>query len=250
MKNWRKKDSLWLPRLGNEKGFITILTGGVPSAAYYPVGEDCALYHAYWDGTALDHSAYGCDGIVDGAEFVENGLHFDGLNDRVTVSSASNNIIKAGIAVDFSYFAWVKLDTDGASWDVILGVGTGVVVPTWALIQANPMTLVGYCYDPFLFGNTTEYNTGINRGNWIFVSYEIDRNVGGYLTAQTNVLWGPGGVLTDNAQIFNFPPGLTIGSRDTVHRLKGIIGEVYCFKSFNANYRTDIYNATKSRYGL
>jgi len=82
MKNWRKKDSLWLPKLGNEKGFITILTGGVPSAAYYPVDDTCVLYHDYaLDPTGTDHSIYGNNGAVDGATSGPLGLTFDGIDD-------------------------------------------------------------------------------------------------------------------------------------------------------------------------
>ncbi len=44
----------------------------VKSAGYYPVGSDCVLYHAYWDGTADDHSPVGTnDGVVTGASFGE-----------------------------------------------------------------------------------------------------------------------------------------------------------------------------------
>lgn len=45
------------------------LMTGKRRGPYYPVGSDCHLYHAYWDGTAIDHSSYGNDGIVNGASW-------------------------------------------------------------------------------------------------------------------------------------------------------------------------------------
>jgi hypothetical protein len=35
----------------------------VPSP-YLPVDTNCVLYHAYWDGTAVDHSNYGNNGAL------------------------------------------------------------------------------------------------------------------------------------------------------------------------------------------
>ena len=50
---------------------------------YVKVGSDCVLYHAYWDGTAKDHSSYGNDGTVVGGTFVENAIELDVADDYI-----------------------------------------------------------------------------------------------------------------------------------------------------------------------
>ncbi len=67
---------------------------------YYRVGSDCVLYHAYWDGTAKDHSIYGNDGTVYGAVYQGGeGLYFDGTDDYVDCGAGSSLDITGNFSV-------------------------------------------------------------------------------------------------------------------------------------------------------
>ena len=133
------------------------VTRGVSSGpSYYPVGADCVLYHAYWDGTAVDHSGGGNDGVVTGAAFVENGLLFDHIDDRVVVThSASLDVSNIIVCCWLNAATWATYDAvmiKSATW------ATG-----WGVYYYDSVTgdLVFY---PVSYGNCTWPLTDIGTG--------------------------------------------------------------------------------------
>jgi len=114
MKNWRKKDSLWLPKLGNEKGFITILTGGVPVA-----GFDKTSLISWWsldEESGTRNDSHGTNHLTDvnTVEYASgkksNAARFVSSNAE-RLSCDSNTTLQMGQEQDFSLLAWVYFDS-------------------------------------------------------------------------------------------------------------------------------------------
>ena len=78
---------------------------------YVKVGSDCVLYHAYWDGTAIDHSIYGHDGTVVGGGYVENGVHLDGVDDYIDCT----NLTEIDGINKMTIFEWAYNTRDSAN---------------------------------------------------------------------------------------------------------------------------------------
>jgi len=157
---------------------------GVVLPKYYPVDLDCVLYHAYWDGTARDHSSYGNDGIITGCTFVPNGVTFPNVGDLIDLTVDSSLQIGTG---DFSCYAWVKTPYNASLQALVFyydnvsssmmyffmypygdniheGVGGEVNIPM-GVHYYDDIHIVGP-YGP------------IDSNDWALVGYEIDRDVG------------------------------------------------------------------------
>jgi hypothetical protein len=65
---------------------------------YFPVDSDCVLYNAYWDGTALDHSIYGNNGILVNSDPPVASFGADGL----VISGSSQGSSPAGVTIPYS----------------------------------------------------------------------------------------------------------------------------------------------------
>ena len=206
---------------------------------YYPVGEDCVLYHAYWDGTAVDHSEYGRDGSVNGSTFVENGLSFDGNNDYVR----NNDPITVGTS-DYGIMVWIKLDATAGAGRIFDIVGTGLFD---IFVYEDGTSFRHWNIWPGSAWNRNGTHAGV-EGVWHHITSYIDRDVGLKMYADTVQILSFGG----NWSAVNLPASainvIGINGNDlTTYPLKAIIGEILVFKGIPdyANH----FNATKSRYG-
>src|SRR5512136_2228868 len=76
------------------------------SSLYLPVVPECALYHAYWDQTANDHSIHGNPGTLAGnAFFVPDGVVLDSTDDWISVNPSVTLNPGEG---DYSIEVWAK----------------------------------------------------------------------------------------------------------------------------------------------
>jgi hypothetical protein len=217
---------------------------------YYPVGADCQLYHAYWDGSAIDHSSHGNDGIVNGPLFAFNGLSFDGINDYVTVASPHNLENPTG---DFSAFGWVKFATDASGYNALYATDIGAITSSMLFSCAvNPPTTYFYTIWPYPLYEVIGNSVVTVKGQWVFVGYQVERGVGGYFAKNGINIIGPVGGVVESPPGIQSLAGFYIGYRfsDSAYPLKGIIGEFYYFHSILADSGLSIFNFTKSRYGL
>lgn len=241
----------------------TGISGGGASP-YYPVGLDCVLYHAYWDQTAVDHSSYGNDGIVFQAAFGIYGLTFDGINDYVDIPI--NGSLNIG-TLDFAHFFWVNFSTAPQFATIALDAMFGSPAEGYrgehvAFRNISPAA------PPQIFTGTPEVESpdgvpyykipqwqpvGFNAGSWHLIGYEVDRDVGGHISVDGIIILGPLGNTTTID--LTFSTNIRIGL-DPAHgqgQFTGIMGETLWFKAFgtySGKSRLDLYNATKSRYGL
>jgi len=212
---------------------------------YYPVGADCVLYHAYWDGTAIDHSSYGNDGTVFGAIFGALGLTFDGNDDYISIPADSSLNWEAG--GDYSRFYWVNfhvntvqridslLDSDGHG---LYGtVESAVQIQTAFYNGAYPYTQVYNGFNPL--------------GGWQLIGFEVDSDVGAAISINGVLVTGWAGVISAEGSIaFRMRIGEGGSGWETV-RIHADIGDAHWFKSILTNaQRMTLYNATKARYGL
>jgi len=219
---------------------------------YYPVGSDCVLYHAYWDGTATDHSSFGNDGTVTGATFTTVGgipcLSFDGSDDNIKITGDSSLIIGTG---DFTYCGWI-FNNDLTNYrrliEHIQDGNMGVIV------QFEPETGTNFSY--WLNSGATKYyrsSAYTFTSSWAFFAYIIDRDVGAYWKKNNGAFEGPGGIL-DAATNYNTNADSWIGSNYGIYgffRWTGYLGQQLWFNVAKNNTELDdIYNFTKARYGL
>jgi len=223
--------------------------------SYYPVGEDCLLYHAYWDGTATDHSSYGNDGTVTGATFVENGLSFDGTDDDVVTPNGLNGFVGDGLGRinDMTIIAWVKVTAEKTDTRTLLCQlnCTGKL----DIIMPYSSTFYWDC-GSFTDGRLSVAYDDSWLNAWKMFSVTSTVTPPGYVVGAQEIRVNDVSVASDSNATY-FEPGsdaarhIVIGSwTDGSLDWKGIIGELYIFDSLLTTEITNIYNATKSRYGL
>ena len=218
------------------------LGGEGEESPYYPVGADCVLYHSYWDGTAVDHSIYGNDGEVNGAEFVENGLYFDGVDDVVTFTPINLGKVAA------SMFAWVNMVA--SSYKLYIVIGGAYINPanffsfplykTQSIGLANPyVSILAMASGP------GEFQVPVFHGAWALMGLtydgsKVDVYKNGEFAATKN------GTFTSDLVLSQ------VGNMDTLtYDCNGLIGSVLIFNSIkSATDHLNYYNATKARYGL
>lgn len=220
---------------------------GAAGPSYYPVGSDCVLYHAYWDGTAVDHSSAGNDGTVVGAEFVTNALSLDGADDRVVVTVT--NSLKVGTG-DFTIVAWynedaVTHDTQGAFLSL---EHSSNIVPAIYTGRLTGGTIVNYCYDDPTWNSGYGVTlAGGTAGNWHCWVYSADRDVGGQVSLDDSAIYTAGNTLSYDFQAYN---RCYMGYR-WGYWYKGLLGEILMFNTAWTQTQVDSYfAATKARYGL
>jgi hypothetical protein len=211
------------------------------------------LYHAYWDGTAADHSGNGNNGSVSGsASFVPGGLDFAAVPGTGLVSVTPAGSLYFGTG-DFSLLGYIK-GSGGAGQRVIY---FGTYGATWielvvSLFQNSP-EIYHLLFQVYKVDGTLLYS--ISGGSfsgpttWISFAYTVDRDVGAYTYLNAVPDLGPLGNL-DPGNITGVTP-MAIGNRgDLAEPLEGTIGELLMFNSFKSSADVLIYfNATKGRYG-
>ena len=218
--------------------------GGV--SAYYPVGADCVLYHAYWDGTATNHASSGSghDGTVVGASFGTYGLTFDGNDDKVT----AGNLTEINNLSEMTIYIWKAWTNDNASLDYCISRGDASVYVGMADYSSSyGLVMPGY-------GHTTAATSTV----WQMWALVFDG--AGALNADKLKIY-----LNTSSQAITFDANMPIVTPTIADALfivgtfrdgssypwKGIIGEVLVFnEAKDATALTAYYNATKSRYGL
>jgi hypothetical protein len=226
---------------------------------YLPVDSDCVLYHAYWDGTAIDHSSYRNNGTVNVATFGLLGLEFDGTTGKyVSVPLAPS--LQFG-ASDFAYFFWANLTNNGSSQILFnifpfsspsLSGGFMFMAPNFSTGAVFAENNIFPAPSPpglrYFVSNTPTSITG-----WRLFGYEIDRNVGAVISIDGVALDVPAGTLytpsEPNSQLFYIGAQAPAGTGS----LDGILGETLWFNAYgtySGMTREQLYNATKARYGL
>jgi len=234
--------------------------GGSGDSSYYPVGADCVLYHAYWDGTGTDHSIYGNDATLTGGSFGELGASLDGIDDIITVVHADS--MDFGTS-DFTLAMWVNYtNTIGHGNDQNFmsiwgqtpgwsGIGLKILGIDGGFDRPHSYTYLNAAYPYSVYENP---GTVVESNKWLFMAYIIDRDVGGYFYCNGNMLVGPLGT-TDVVNSFTSNHQIRIGGGNTAWDgpalMSGTIGEDYAFNTAKSEAQLDdIYNATKARYGL
>lgn len=218
--------------------------GGVDP--YYPVGDDCVLYHAYWDGTATDHSAQSNNGTVTGASFGEYGLTFDGNDNKVV--STGNVYIGAS---DWTIFIWAKPEENNAVMQWFMHGILNNFTMNYYHYDDNKMyvnvydylQVGGARYENRYNDSTTGY---ITLDSWQLISYVCDRDTNVWKCKNNTQNQSTSAVL--DTQDYDPAPVIVGQGLGGVYPFKGIIGEVLIFTSLHDV--TTYYNATKARYGL
>lgn len=235
------------------------LMTGKRRSPYLPVGPDCVFYHAYWSGTALDHSQYGHDGTVTfgNGSFGPLGLIFDGAATKVNVTMTDD--LQFG-TYDWGIFCWCNLTSLIRSQILLISKwGDEINKGDTALLEdrnRTPMEVIGADgYGGQYNYQLTGYVTSPGLNGWHMISYEVDRDVGGIVSLDGAILTYPfehpnGPIdLTDQRQCDYFE----IGGVRPGGPLTGTVGELFMFKNYglySGKTRAQIFNATKARYGL
>ena len=224
---------------------IHILSGGIASASpYYPVGADCVLYHAYWDGTAVDHSLGGNDGNVVTPLFGTYGLTFNGTSDRVWMPAADSLDVGVG---DFTIMTFVKVANDVTGRIVASDYGAGL----WFhyLYAANGVCVIRW-FDENWLGYYTNSVVGAFDGSWKHIAAITDRDVGSRIAV--NGAWSgnwdgattTASIITNRVSFGDIPDNAN-------NPLKFEMGEMLFFNTAkDLTAIQDHYNTCKSRYGL
>jgi len=217
-----------------------VTAGGV----YYPVGSDCVLYHAYWDGTAVDHSSYGNDGTVYGASFGTYGLTFDGTDDIVVVANNSEMDVGTG---SFSWLFWINY-TAGQGATRLVGCDYGSGLWFYA-VRADGYNQI---YDD-AWGSYYLTGTTIGAaGEWHLMGYGVDRIAQKYYRGIDGVWLESSLSNTTESSITAADIGIGgIPMAPTNGPYNGVLGETIWWNVFKSQtVFTDYYNFTKARYGL
>jgi len=213
---------------------------------YYPVGAECKLYHAYWDGTALDHSSFSNNGALQGnAAFTTNGILLDGINSFVNVPMADS--LKIGTS-DFTIAAWFNLTAHTQSSHFSLHHSADAIPQIYAG-RSTASVFLGAYYDNLWNGGQT-FDAGIvSLDNWHCLILSTDRDVGTIYSKDGGAPVGPSGAtLAYDFQTYN---QCTIGKRWLSYYFTGIIGEVLFLSGlWDAAKMANYFNSTKTRYGL
>jgi len=223
------------------------LGGGGEESPYYPVGADCVLYHAYWDGTALDQSESENDGNVVGGTFgIKDGasaLLVDGINDLVQITQITH-------IAPFTITAWIWEDsTVGGNFQVVAG--------GHSVYYFGYQAAVDHCYNnPYgITGTFTRADSALYNkwSNWTF-TYDNSLPHGsciarGYLNG-VEAVDSPKTNCGSNSY-YDIDTICGYHQADTSLTLKGAIGEVLIFNLVKSQAEITAYiNATKARYGL
>lgn len=203
----------------------------------YPVGSDCLLYHDYGLGDAVDHSIYGNDGTVVGATFVENGLQFDGIDNRVTITPT-------GVIRVHSIYLWMYRDSSKAgNAQVAIGYN-GAQYYFYGPYDVPP--------EKMLFNTPySGFATTVPVNQWcLFVrTCDGDQN-------PISCSYYENAVAIDSPQTnpnILDPQFDSIGAYNNAGSAghKGFIGEVLIFNTVKSSDDiTAYFNATKARYGV
>ncbi|MGQ9630780.1 MAG: LamG-like jellyroll fold domain-containing protein [bacterium] len=174
------------------------------------------------DGTAVDISPNGNDGVINGAAFVPGrygtGLSFDGVDDYVEVADSPSLDITTNLSVE----AWIKLNSIGGN-QRILRKGEGTPNTGYAMrVEGNVIRY--FFYDSTnalrsMFGTTT-----LSTGTWYHVAMTYDgTTLRGYINGNLdNSITPPGGTTIGTN---NLP--LTIGGDSLkTYQFNGVIDEV------------------------
>jgi hypothetical protein len=234
---------------------VEVKGGSINYSPYFPVSSNCVLYHAYWDQNAVDHSGHGNDGTVIGPTFVPTGLSFAGTSDeRVILPTSDSLVIGTG---DWAVYVWVKAEKNPpfAYYCIMQQYAMSTSAMIMVLGTSNDDETIGFAGEINIPMGEHYYNNihilgalgHIVPGTWIFLGYEIDRDVGGDIYINNVKQSDSFGAL--------YPTSLggwtknRIGYADGdwyTNPFKGIIGEIYAFNAIPD--RTALYNATKTRY--
>jgi hypothetical protein len=218
------------------------LSGGAVSP-YYPVGSDCILYHAYWDGTAIDHSTYANDGtIVTGPTFVSGGLSFPGTGYVTT----PHNSLGPGTG-DFTMVLWFKTSASGVRRFCLFHNASGNDLPPYE--QDGKL----YLYTGFSSGSSPAYfyngaaGPTINDNKWYNLVYAIKRDTGADIWLNGAAVASAVGPI--NALSVTYDNFAYIGGNDFLW--SGLMGEFLYFVShWTSTTVAAYYAATKALYGL
>lgn len=220
---------------------------------YYPVGADCVLYLDLGDGleSAEDHSIYGNDGTVIGATFVENGLSFDNVDDRMGVAYSAS--LQYGTNDDTMYI-WCTSNDETQD-------GRALMYPTYAGCDVWPYMYEDRATNRVRFGiyhplwtDVVYYTASETIDDWTvphLLGVHIDRSAGTKISI--NGAFSPdsfGGTKHEAA----LPDGVGTIYHGGSHEggwFNGIIHEILRFNTYKSDADVTAYfNATKARYGL
>jgi len=219
----------------------------IPPNPYYPVGPDCVLYHAYWDGTAVDHSAAGNNGTLIGSvlpSFGLTGLTFDGV-------TAHDQAVTLGNPVSLQVFS-----TNVYTFEAWINPTGADLLPT-LFGQSN--TISSFDVEIFASGTTNGFailRPGVDRyyskdnvisdGTWVHLAITNSGPTGHpimYVNAVDQTL-------TSTVYVISAEGNKDIGRRATQYwNFKGIIGEIRIYNDeLSAGQLLVNFNATKGRY--
>jgi len=128
-----------------------------------------AAYNMVPNGTTLvDISGNGNNGTINGALSIMDGLNFDGVNDKVTIT---NTTIKDIGKSNFTYIGRFKANTI-SSEDYIMGIGSigladavGITITSGGVIRSRPFAVA-----------TTSTSEAYDDGKWHTFCHVIDRD--------------------------------------------------------------------------
>jgi hypothetical protein len=222
-----------------------ILGNLIPPSPYYPVGPDCVLYHAYWDGTAVDHSLAGNNGTNNGGSFVTNGITLDGTADQtVTFTNAAGQLDPMS---GFTFFMWFnRTSTDNLRVLILDDNSNGfelneleVALHTWTR------------YYPFMISGTLTEEHDSSLGMWHAVAFGLDGLTDPNMYSSINgVSWDLRGTGSGTFSLAHNSNRYHVGNVSP-YGFSGTVGELLIFNTFkDLAYIANLFNATKGRYGL
>ena len=212
---------------------------------YYTVGADCVLYHAYWDGTATDHSSYGHDGSITGATFAEGGLHFDGTDDHMVTP----DITETASIAHWSMYYWEYYVANSGD-DVVFVTNAAARTGMWH--WGTDFYYLGAGYGTI---NPVDPPEVSPTGSWFLRQIVYD----GTLTStnRLKVYWN-GVQKTLTFPMDDIPATMPASTAEwvfggyldhTSYMTHCVLGEILMFTSTRTDM-VDYFNATKVRYGV
>jgi len=217
---------------------------------YYPVGADCVGYWPFGDGsdgygdpTFADHSSYGNHGTNFGSTMKPFGSHFDGTDDRVTVTHTDSlNLTTIHVMV---WMQWQQWESYAAIVEKSAAGSDG-----WGLWNGHSWNGPFFYTQHYYHGYWYPYSgLGINLAldTWYFID---GFGIVGSANVGYDLNYGTGGTFTTEESITN-TTNILIGGWAAGGYLHCTIGEVFLFNAIkDLTYKTDIRNFTKGRYGL
>ena len=217
------------------------------------IESSCVLWHIYDydDGTNFyDYSTSQNDGTSSGSALplhtntVDGALLFDGTDDFVKIDASSS----LNLTDNFSFFFWFKsfdLTTDAlriihknAAYQVANGAQTATTNDNYTLRLFNYATFADSYSSQVYTENEWNCATIVQNGS-VVTFFRNAVNV-------TDVSSLSGTYTTNAVDLY-----LGIDEDETTLPFNGLLGEVYIFNvSLTTNNAVDLYNQTKSRYGL